>query len=132
MNLQDAIYGRRSVREYTRDPVDDGLLRRLIDAAIHAPSAVNEQPWSFTVVRDQALLERISREAKAYMLGTLSTDPTSNHLRRLLSDANFQIFYHAPALVLISAVSESPWAIEDCALAAENLMLSAYAAGLCS
>jgi len=29
MDLRDAIYGRRAVREYTSDPVDDGLLRQL-------------------------------------------------------------------------------------------------------
>lgn len=130
MELREAVYGRRAVRAYDSDPVDDGLLRQLIDAAIQAPSAVNQQPWSFTVLRNQALLDRISRESKGYMLGTLSAGPTGDHFRKLLSDPNFQIFYHAPVLVLISAVSESPWAVEDCSLAAENLMLSAYAAGL--
>ena len=34
------------------------------------------------------------------------------------------------ALVVISAKAEGPWIVEDCALAAENLMLAAYAAGL--
>lgn len=33
-------------------------------------------------------------------------------------------------LILISAITEGPWIVEDCALAAENLMLTAYAAGL--
>ena len=33
-------------------------------------------------------------------------------------------------LIVISAVAESPWAVEDCSLAAENLMLAASAAGL--
>ena len=130
MELREAVYGRRAVRAYESGPVDDELLRQLIDAAIQAPSAVNQQPWSFTVVRNQALLDRISRESKAYMLGTLASDPTGDRFRELLSDPNFQIFYHAPALILISAVSESSWAVEDCSLAAENLMLSAYAAGL--
>jgi nitroreductase len=34
-------------------------LRQLIDAAIQAPSAVNEQPWSFSVVLDKALVARV-------------------------------------------------------------------------
>ena len=54
----------------------------------------------------------------------------SHHFQDLLSDPNFDIFYHAPALIVISAVAESPWAVEDCSLAAENLMLAACAAGL--
>ena len=57
MDLKEAIYGRRAVREFTAKPVDEEVLRQLIDAAVQAPSAVNQQPWLFTVVRDKALLE---------------------------------------------------------------------------
>jgi nitroreductase len=48
----------------------------------------------------------------------------------LLNDPKFDIFYHAPVLILISSVAESPWTAENCALAAQNLMLAACAAGL--
>jgi nitroreductase len=54
----------------------------------------------------------------------------SHHFQELLSDPNFDIFYKAPVLVVISAAAESPWAVEDCSLAAENLMLAARALGL--
>jgi nitroreductase len=54
----------------------------------------------------------------------------SHHFRELLGDPKFDIFYAAPALIVISAAAESPWAVEDCALAAENLMLAARGAGL--
>jgi nitroreductase len=64
MDPKEAIYGRRAVREFTPKPVDEEVLRQLVDAAIQAPSAVNQQPWLFTVVQDKALLARISREAK--------------------------------------------------------------------
>ena len=47
MDLKDAIYTRRAVREFTAEPVDEKTIRKLIDAAIQAPSAVNQQPWSF-------------------------------------------------------------------------------------
>lgn len=130
MNINEAIYGRRSTREYTTETVDEVVIGRLIDAAVQAPSAVNQQPWTFTVLRDQALLDRISREAKAYMLATLSSGPQSGHFQSLLNDEHFQIFYHAPVLILISGNAPSQWVVEDCALAAENLMLAAYAEGL--
>jgi nitroreductase len=129
MDLREAIYTRRAVRDFTTEPVDEKTLRELIDAAIQAPSAVNQQPWSFCVVRDQALLARISSEAKAHMLRT-SPAALLPHFHERLNNPNFQIFYHAPALVLISSVAESPWTIENCSLAAENLMLAARAAGL--
>ena len=130
MDINEAIAGRRAVREYTAQTVDEPTIRHLIDAAVHAPSAMNEQPWTFTIVRDQSVLDRISRGAKSHMLATMSPGPHSGHFKSLLADSRFHIFYHAPVLILISAIAQGPWIVEDCALAAENLMLSAYAAGL--
>lgn len=129
MDAKEAIYTRRAVRSFTGESVDEQTLRQLMDAAVQAPSAVNQQPWSFCVVRDRTLLARISNDAKAYMLKT-SPVAASHHFQELLSNPDFDIFYHAPVLVLISSVAESPWAVEDCSLAAENLMLAACAAGL--
>ena len=130
MDLNVAITGRRAVREYTAQPVDEKLIRALIDAAVQAPSAVNQQPWTFTVVRDQGVLDRISREAKSHMLATVPANSLSDHLRPHLVDPDFHIFYHAPVLILISASAPGPGIVQDSALAAENLMLAAHAAGL--
>ena len=130
MDLNDAIIGRRSIRAYKSRAVDEPTITRLIEAATHAPNAVNLQPWTFTVVRDQARLDQLSHDAKAHMLGTLPAGPQSDHFRQLLAAPDFQIFYHAPVLILISGVTGGPWIVEDCSLAAENLMLAAYAAGL--
>jgi nitroreductase len=129
MDLKEAIYSRRAVREFTPEQVDEEILRQLIDAAIQAPSAVNQQPWLFMVVRDKALLARISREAKAHMLRTSPVALASPHFQSVLETPEFDIFYHAPALIVISAAA-GPWIVEDCALAAENVMLAAGAAGL--
>jgi len=130
MNLEEAIRGRRSVREYTSEPVDEATIRRLIACAVLAPSAVNEQPCTFTVVRDAALLDQVSHDAKAHRLATASADPNLEHLHTMLRDPTVQIFHGAPALIVISARAPGPWIVEDCALAAENLMLAAYASGL--
>jgi nitroreductase len=130
MDIEKAIAGRRAVREYTNQAVDDKAIRGLIAAAVLAPSAVNQQSWTFTVVRDQTMLDRISHDAKVFMLNTESPGPLSEHFRSILSDPNFHIFYHAPALIFISAAAAGPWVVEDCALAAENMMLAAYASGL--
>ncbi|WP_346655455.1 nitroreductase family protein [Pseudomonas sp. L7] len=58
MNIYEAIHERRSTRAFTAEPVEQHLIVRLIEAAAQAPSAMNLQPWVFTVVRDQALLEQ--------------------------------------------------------------------------
>src|SRR5579863_4210777 len=130
MNLDKAIHGRRAIREYTRDGVDEQTIRRLIDAAIQAPSAINEQLWGFTVVRNQSLLDQISHEAKLFMLATTPAGQFSEELLSHLRNPHYQIFYHAPALIVISADGSGPWGVEDCALAAQNLMLAAFAAKL--
>jgi nitroreductase len=124
------IYERRSVRSFTDEPVSRELVSSLVDAAIQAPSAMNEQPWHFTVVADKARLASISAKAKAFMLAEFSEDSHIDHLRQTLSDANFNIFYNAPALIVISAPQGSRWAIEDCAMAAQNLMLAAHSVSL--
>ena len=129
MNLREAIYSRRAVRDFTIEAMDEGTLKELIDAAIQAPSAVNQQPWRFTVLRDQKVLAEISRQSKAHMLRTSPAALASPHFNAILNNPDFNIFYHAPALIVISA-PDGPWIVEDCALAAENLMLAACAAGL--
>lgn len=127
MDVYGAIHSRRSVREYTAEPVDEKLLRRLIDASIQAPSAINEQPWLFTVIRERQMLQRIASESKDYLLSKPIQGSASRHLYELLTDPLFDVLYHAPALVVISSIIQSIWAIENCTLAAENLMLAACA-----
>jgi nitroreductase len=129
MELHQAIYERRAVREYGPAAIDTDVLNKLIDAAIQAPTALNQQPWTFTVVRDQRKLDALSSQAKVHMLAEHGELARSAHFL-MLSDPHFQIFYHAPVLILISATAALPWCVEDCALAAQNLMLTAYAEGL--
>lgn len=130
MDLTEAIYTRRAVREFTGAPVDEKTIDSLIEAAVQAPSAMNQQPWSFCVVRNAALLAKISREAKSYMLRNSPLGLVAHHFDRTLNDPAFDIFYHAPVLIVICSRTDIPWAVEDCALAAQNLMLMARAAGL--
>lgn len=125
MDIDAAIYGRRAVREYTTEPVSEATIRNLIDAAIHAPSAINAQPWSFIVVRDQQILASMSRHAKAHVLAT-EANSLPLHMHTSLADPESQIFHGAPVLIVISAATRAPWIVEDCALAAENLMLCAF------
>ena len=56
MELMEAICGRRAVRSYTEEFISLETLKRLVDAAIQAPSAINAQPWHFTIIRNQAAL----------------------------------------------------------------------------
>ena len=129
MDIGQAICERRAVRQYTSEPVSEDALRRLIDAAIQAPSAMNEQPWLFAVVRDKALLQRISRDGKAATLAAMMASGAAARAEKL-KDPAFDILYHAPAMIVIASASSGPWAAVNCSLAAQNLMLAARAEGL--
>lgn len=130
MELSEAIRRRRAARDYLPDPVPVATLRQLITAASWAPSAMNEQPWHFTVVTEKAMLDDISVRAKAWMLGAAADMPNSDHFRDILRDPHFHLFYHVPVLVVISTPTTARWSVEDCSLAAQNLMLAAADRGL--
>jgi nitroreductase len=130
MELSAAIKGRRSTRSFTATPVDERDLRELVDAATFAPSAMNEQPCRFAIVTSKTLLNEISLQARGYALEEFGQESHIDHVRQMLTDSTFDIFYGAPALIVISAPTSSRWAAEDCALAAENLMLAAHAKSL--
>jgi nitroreductase len=128
MDAVDAIYGRRAIRDFTEASVPHEEISALIDAAIQAPSGVNLQPWSFTVVSGRSILARWSERAKAQLLKA-EGEPLHG-LREHLTNVDFNIFYNAPHLVLICATDAQPMSSKDCCLAAENLMLAAYDRGI--
>jgi nitroreductase len=129
VELMDAIRQRRSVREFDSEDVSDAVLHKLIEAACWAPSATNEQPWAFTIVKNKNLLNTISERAKDYMRCTAGPELPAR-LAQQLADPSFQLLHNAPVLVVISTWKPTRWAIEDCALAGENFMLAACNEGL--
>ncbi len=130
MELRQAIYGRRSVRAFTSQPVEEAVFRALIDAAIQAPSAMNAQPWAFVVIQERSLLEDYAEHAKAHYLTLELPEPYRSEIREILAQPGYDIFHGAPALVVIYARSDHHDNVSDCFLAAQNLMLTAHDAGL--
>ena len=59
MDLETAIKTRRSVRSYTAQEVSEEQVRAMLEAAMLAPSAGNEQPWEFVLVREKDTLEKV-------------------------------------------------------------------------
>jgi nitroreductase len=130
MDVLDAITHRRAIRDFTREPVHRPTVEALVRAAVHAPSAMNLQPWAFVVIDGRDTLARLSADAKAHLLKAMAPGSPLARYRERLGDPSFDIFYNAPALVIVCATSGELWATEDCALAAQNLMLAAHAQGL--
>jgi nitroreductase len=61
----DSMIQRRTVRDFSPEPVDFALIENAIRAAASAPSGANQQPWRFVVVADPQLKRRIREAAEA-------------------------------------------------------------------
>lgn len=61
METRDAIFGRRSVRKYTDQPVSEEDIKDVINAGLVAPSGINLQPWYFVVVKSEEKLRELSK-----------------------------------------------------------------------
>lgn len=107
MDLFDAIYKRRSVREYLPDPVPRKDLERIVAAAVEAPSGCNMQLRQYVIVDDPAVMDKLR--------------PFSSALKT------------APAAVVL-LVNPTPtkfgefW-MQDISAAMENMLLAATALG---
>lgn len=131
MDLMDAIYTRRSVRRYISKPVEKEQITKLMEAAVQAPSAMNSQPWAFAVMQDSAALNSLSDKSKSCLLGMLDRLPALQKYQTALESPDFNIFYGAGTLVVVCAKPNlSPNATTDCAMAAQNVMLTARDLGL--
>jgi len=51
METLDAIYSRRSIRQFVTKKIPDEMIRKLLKAAMHAPSGYNQQLWQFVLIR---------------------------------------------------------------------------------
>ena len=57
----DAIFERMSIRKYEDRPVEQEKIEKLLRAAMVAPSAVNQQPWEFYVVKNRETIVELSK-----------------------------------------------------------------------
>ena len=60
MNAIQTILSRISTREFTDQPISDEVVHAILEAGMAGPTAVNARPWSFIVVRDKAMLNKMA------------------------------------------------------------------------
>ncbi|MFB0502021.1 MAG: nitroreductase family protein [Candidatus Bathyarchaeia archaeon] len=107
--LIKTILARRSIRKYTAEPVSEKDVKTMLEAAMAAPSASNLKPWHFIVVTNRQKLDNLAR---VHPYG--------------------KMLFEAPLCIAVcgdEAISARYW-VQDCSLAAENLLLAATALGL--
>jgi nitroreductase len=127
MNVFEAILSRYSVRSYTTQEVEQATIQTLLEAAVHAPTAMHQEPWAFVVIRDRLQLQRLSDIVKLLFTKELHR---IGQTRDTFSDPDFNVFYNAGTLIVIGSELTGRFVDADCWLAAENLMLAACAMGL--
>ncbi|HUY68395.1 MAG TPA: nitroreductase family protein [Alphaproteobacteria bacterium] len=130
MSLTDAIRNRHAVRSYAPQTLSYEAIHALLKAAVLAPTAVHEEPWAFAVIENKETMKRLSDSAKKFM-GDIerSIHVPGRHMSNHFTPPD-DIFYGAPALIVIYGKPMGPFVAADCWLAAENLMLAATATGL--
>lgn len=111
MKCTDAIMSRRSIRRYTTEAVSDADVETVLRAAMAAPSAFNQQPWRFVVVRDAETRMRLSE---------------TSQYSGMLAEAPVGIVICADS----TAVRVEGYWVLDCAAATENALLAAHSIGL--
>jgi nitroreductase len=128
----DAIHGRRSVRAYTPQKLDQATIHTLLAAAVRAPTAIHEEPWVFVILQDADTLKRVSDHAKRFFVEEMHRAhlDRGGHTLARFEQPDFNIFYNAGTLIVICGRSIGPFVVADCWLAAENLMLAAFSLGL--
>lgn len=130
VSLMEAIFHRRAVRHFSDRPVSADTVQQLLTAAVQAPSALNLQPWAFAVFHGHRLLRDYSECAKQHLVATYPTRFELHSRAELYEDPGYDLFHGADTLVVIYATGAQLHPNEDCCLAAENLMLAAFALGL--
>ena len=120
-----AIKSRRSVRRYKADPIGRDELDAIVEAGLFAPSAINQQSWHFTVIRNKEVIDRLSLGVK----GLLHTH-SDEHVRGFAKMDKYHVFYDAPAVVLVSLDQKALAPMSDCSAAIQNMLLAAESLGI--
>lgn len=107
----NSVMSRRSIRKYTDKKISDETVRELLKAAMAAPSAGNQQPWEFIVLRDKEVMSKIIEVHK---------------YASMLKEAEV-------AIVVCGDEAKEKFKgywVQDCSAATENILIEAQELGL--
>ncbi|MCA9565099.1 MAG: nitroreductase family protein [Myxococcales bacterium] len=139
--LADELSLRRSVREFSPEPVPMAVIENAIRTAGQAPSGANKQPWTFAVVTDPDIKRRIRRAAELEeqrFYEERAPQSWLDDLAPLGTDANKPFLEDAPTLIVIFAQTQDEkggkhyYVKESVGIATGFLLLALHHAGLVS
>ena len=112
-SVLEAIYRRRSIRDFTDKEITREQLYEIVKAAIWAPSGLNNQPWRFVIIKDPGIKEQVAEQT---------------HYGHIVRDANALIAVYLSKDDMydkVKDVQSSGASIQNILLAAEALDLGA-------
>lgn len=114
------ILSRKSVRHYLSEQIKAEDLDLIIKSGLQAPSAMNRQPWHFTVIQDQNIINNLNLAAKEELAKS-----DNDYFKELAENENYTIFYNAPTIIVISGEKSAHTPAIDCAAATQNMLIAA-------
>ncbi len=127
------ILHRRSIRRFETKQLEEETLQQILQAGLYAPSAGGRQGVIFAVCQDKEVNERLGKIKRANSHPRMAT--AANYVSReqpsIADDPKLtNAFYDAPTVITLFAPKNFLFAVDDCAVAAENMMLAADSLGV--
>ncbi|MFA6527959.1 MAG: nitroreductase family protein [Candidatus Gracilibacteria bacterium] len=139
MSIIDIMRSRRSVRSYKSALLTDEQIEAILEAGMMAPSAHNLQSWSFIVVTNRDVINRLSASVQGYLNDRVEADDAVSHfgseervdrVKKRLELKEDTVFYGAPCVVLFVVEKGKEYAPMDCGMASQNMALYAREQGI--
>lgn len=131
--MLQAMQHRRSIRRFAPEQIEEDALQQILQAGLYAPSAGGRQGVIFTVCQDAETNLRLGRSKRVNSRPRMATATSyvSREQPSIADDPKIaNAFYDAPTVITLFAPKNFLFAAEDCAVAAENMMLMADALGI--
>lgn len=127
------ILHRRAIRRFEERQIEEELLQQILQAGLYAPSAGGKQGVIFAVCQDKEVNERLGKIKRANSSPHMATE--TNYVSReqpsIADDPKLtNAFYDAPTVITMFAPKNFLFSVDDCAVAAENMMLAADSLGI--
>lgn len=132
-DIFETIMHRRSIRRFEPKQIEETALQQILQAGLYAPCAGGRQGVIFAVCQDKEVNERLGKIKRANSNPRMATATSfvSHEQPSIADDPKLtNAFYDAPTVITLFAPKNFLFSVDDCAVAAENMMLAADALGI--
>ena len=131
--VMETILHRRTIRRFETKQIEEDALQQILQAGLYAPSAGGRQGVLFVVSQDREVNEQLGKikRANSHPRMATATSYVSKEQPSIADDPKLtNAFYDAPTVITLFAPKDFLFSAEDCAVAAENMMLVADTLGI--